>query len=136
MKLPRYLHLLFRRSRSEYRYHTAGSQALALLQQVAIALFLLSGWQHGLITLIVWAIASIGFCMFIQSQMVIERPSRRGIRRLLRELEVLASIGTAVLIVVFSGSATNLAIAFLVYVVGGVLTFELHGRRRRWLQAD
>lgn len=66
MKVPEYLHLLFRPSRSEYRYHTAGSQALALLQQVAIGVFLPNGWQHRLITLIVWAIASIGFCLFIQ----------------------------------------------------------------------
>lgn len=136
MKVPEYLRLLFRHSRSEYRYHTVGSQALALLQQLAIGVFLLTGWQHRLITLIVWAIASISFCLFIQSQMVVECPSRRGLRRLLRELEILASILTAVLIVVFSGSVTNLAIVFLVYLVGSALTFEVHGRRRRWVQFD
>jgi hypothetical protein len=136
MKATDYGRRLFRRWRSEYRYHTVGSQTLALCQQIAICIFLWSEWQDNAIALGLWAVASIIFCMFIQSQMLTERPSRRGLRRVIRELEIVASVGTALLIIFLSGSVRNLLVVFIVYVVGASLTFELHGPKRRWLQLD
>jgi phage-related holin len=134
VKTTSYFDALFPRWRSEYRYHTVRSQTLALLQQVVTAIFLLSGWQYNIVVLICWAVASIAFCIFIQSQMVVERPSRRGFRRVIRTLEVLSSIGTAGLILFLSGSVTNLVVLYVVYIVGACLTSELHGRG--WIQFD
>jgi hypothetical protein len=136
MKVTNVSRRLFRRWPSEDRYHTVVSQLLALLQQLLIAAFLLSGWQHNLAALIVWAVVSLVYCIFVQSQMVVELPTHRGLRRLIREIEVLACMGTAALIVFLSGSVVNLAVIFGVYIIGGALTFELHGPKRRWLQFD
>jgi hypothetical protein len=125
---------LLRRIQAKTRYHTAGSQTLALAQQLALAVFLLTGWQKFLIALICWGLFWIIFALFTQSRMVVERPSNRALRRFIREIEVVLTILNAALIVFLSGSVTNMLILFFLYVLVALLTSEFHGRR--WIQFD
>lgn len=125
---------LLRRISAKTRYHTSFSQSLALLQQILFALFLLSGWQDHLVSLTSWAIFAILLALFIQSRMFIERPTRRGLRRVIRQVEVIAIIGNAALLVFLSGSAAIFVVLFVVYVVIGALTTELH--EGRWIYFD
>src|SRR5437660_989745 len=134
MKAIKFFASLSQRLKSDHRYHTAVSQMLALLQQLGTAVFLLMGLQHNLVVLISWVIASILLNLVTVSRMVSERPTRRGLRRVLREVEVWSSIANAILIVFLGGSVINLVILFSVYVVGLTLTAEIHGRR--WIQFD
>jgi hypothetical protein len=134
MKFSNRFVTLLRPMQSKTRYHTAGSQALTLIQQVLLAMFLLSGWQKTLIGLICWAVFSTFSALFIHSRMLVEKPPRRALRRVIREFEVVMSVGNAALLILLSGSITNIVILVLLYLVSASLTSELHGRR--WIQFD
>jgi hypothetical protein len=99
-----------------------------------VALFLLSGWQKTTVGLILWALFSTSFALFIHSRMVIEKPPRRTFRRIIREFEVVVSVGNAALLVFLSGSIANMVILISLYLVAASLTSEFHGRR--WIQFD
>ena|SRR5882724_2642573 len=120
---------LFRRWRSARRYHTIESQTLALVCPTIIGLFLLSGWRIDIVTLTPLAMVEIGFSFFVQSRMVVECPSRRLVRYILRLGEILLGMAIAILIVFLAGSFTNMAVLYVVYVITAVLTSEVHGRR-------
>jgi hypothetical protein len=119
----------WRRTRSGCRYHTVVSQALALFNQLLNIGFLLTGWQHYLPILVCWAVLSVLFSLFIRSKMSAERPTRRALRRVIRELEVLSSFANAAVIIFLSGSITNMSILLIAYVVGLSLVSEIHGQQ-------
>jgi hypothetical protein len=125
---------ILRPFQSKTRYHAVGSQTLALAQQLFVTLFLLSGWQKTTVGLILWAVFSTFFALFIHSRMVVERPARRTLRRVIRQLEVLMSVGNAALLILLSGSITNMLILISLYLLAASLTSEFHGRR--WIQFD
>ena len=81
-----------------------------------------------------WAVFSTSFALFIHSRMLVQKPSHRALRRVIRELEVVMSVGNAALLILLSGSITNMIILILLYLVSASLTSELHGRR--WIQFD
>lgn len=120
---------LLRRWRCDRRYHTVATQGLTLIPPIIISLFLLSGWHSHLAALIVFAMMILVFALFIQSQMVTERPARRAIRFIVLQVGILLTIAAGVMIVVFAGSFTNMAILYITYLVAAALMSEFHGRR-------
>ena len=121
---------LFRRWNAKRRYHTAATQALSLIQQVTTCLFLLSGWHRNAIVLLGWVVYALAFSLFIQSQMETLRPSQRALRHGIRAVEVLLSLVTTVLIILFAGTFQNIVVLCLVYVATVAITTEFRGDRR------
>lgn len=129
MDTNRFLRRLFSGWRNNQRYHTAGTQALALISPMMIALFLLTGWQSVFGSLLFLVFVVVVFSVFVQSRMVVERPQHRVLREMLKVFDIILGIIVAVGIVFLAGSFTNMVILYLTYVTGAVLTSELHGRR-------
>jgi|GEM_PF-6483382 len=61
--------------------------------------------------------------------MVTERPARRAIRYIVKQVEILLAVVAGVLTVLLGGSFTNIAILYVTYFVAAALMSELHGRR-------